>query len=134
VTPPLPTDPEAARLELAEGEELTVFRIVRIGDVEDPAFVDSFRSHAELGLPPRGPEAVHEVIYEGVSVFETREAATETARKWPQIGQYVAELRLTHETGVLYLRWGPSGHLTLWADALTLTGTAVDTMPVEGDA
>jgi hypothetical protein len=70
------------------------------------------------------------VIYEGVSVYESRQAAVETARRWPQIGGYVAELRLTSETGVLYLRWGPVGHLTLWADALTLTRTVVDTMPV----
>jgi hypothetical protein len=130
VTPPLPPDPAAARLDLAEGEELTVFRIVRVADPADPAFVDSFRSHAELGLPPRGPEAAHQVIYEGVSVYESQEAAVETARRWPRIGGYVAELRLTSETGVLYLRWGQSGHLTLWADPLTLTRAVVDTIPV----
>ena len=132
MTPQLPPEPEIARLELAEGQELTVFRIIRLADPADPAFADSFRSHSELGLPPRGVEAVHQLIYEGVSVYESREAAIETARRWPRIGGYVAELRLTRETGLRYLRWGPSGHLTLWADALTLSEAVVDTIPVEG--
>jgi hypothetical protein len=131
VVPSLPANPEAARRKLAEGEELRVFRIVRVADPDDPAFADSFRSHAELDLPPRGPEIRHQVIYEGISVYETQEAAARTADAYPRIGRYVAELRLTSEMGVLCLRWGPTGHLTLWADALTLRRAVVDTIPVD---
>jgi hypothetical protein len=129
--PPLPANPEAARVEVAEGEELIVYRVVRTADEEDPAFEDSFKSHAELGLPPRGPEAAHPVIYEGISAYENQEAAIKTAHAYPKIGDFVAELRITAETGVLYLRWGPVGHLTLWAEPLTLMGTVADTIPVE---
>ena len=134
MTPPLPPGPELEPLELTEGQELTVFRIVRAADPEAPEFVDSFRSHAELGLPPRrrSPAEEYPLIHEGISVFESREAAIETARRFSRIGSYVAELRVTRQSGVRYLRWGARGHLTLWGEALKLAETAVDTMPVEG--
>jgi hypothetical protein len=132
VSPHLPADPDAERVEVEEGEELIVFRIVRTGDMTSPEFEDSFRSHAELGLPPRGAEISHPVIYEGISVYESRDAAIATARTYPRIGSHVAELRLRWESGVSYLRWGARGHLTLWGDPLKISQTAVDTIAVEG--
>jgi hypothetical protein len=132
VAPHLPPGPELETSELSEGEELHVFRIVRTDDVDAPEFADSFRSHAELGLPPRGVEETHPLIYEGISAFESREAAVATARRYPRIGSYVAELRITPDAGARYLRWGARGHLTLWGDAIKLSETAVDTIPVEG--
>jgi hypothetical protein len=129
----LPEQPELAISELADGEELRVFRIVRVEDVTAPELVESFRSHAELGLPPRTVEAAHPVIYEGISVFDSLEAATATARKFPRIGRHVAELRITHGLGVRYLRWGARGHLTLWGDPIKLSGAVVDTIPIDGD-
>jgi hypothetical protein len=128
----LPPGPELQTSELSGGEELQVFRIVRTDDVDMPEFAESSRSHAALGLPPRGVEETHRLIYEGISVFESREAAGATARKYPRIGSYVAELRITPDTGVRYLRWGARGHLTLWGDPIKLSQTAVDTLFVEG--
>jgi hypothetical protein len=132
VAPPLPQDPELEPIELADGEELRVFRIVRTRDMDAAEFVDSFRSHAELGLPPRRgtPAESHPQIHEGVSVFESRQAAIETARRFPRIGSFVAELRIKPDSGIRYLRWGARGHLTLWGDAVKLALTAVDTMAV----
>jgi hypothetical protein len=130
--PPLPPEDNVEPIELTEGEELTVFRIVRNADMDAPEFVDSFRSHAELGLPPRrrSPEEDHPLLHEGVSVFESRQAAIETARRFPRIGNYVAELRIKPDSEIRYLRWGARGHLTLWGDAVKLALTAVDTMIV----
>jgi hypothetical protein len=128
----LPPPDELEPLPLDEGEELTVFRIVRCADLDAPEFADSFRSHAELGLPPRpgSPAASHPLIHEGISVFESQEAAVETARRFPRIGDYVAELRIKPDPGIRYLRWGAKGHLTLWGAPIKLALTAVDTIPV----
>ena len=69
-------------------------------------------------------------MYDGISVFETAEAAIETARLFPRIGSYVAELHVGADTGVRYFWWGANGHLTLWGEPLTLAGTTVDIVPV----
>jgi len=123
---------EPEQTELAEGEVLVVYRIVRTADSESPEFAGSFKSSWELGLPPRGRERTYPLIRRGVSVWETQEAAIRTALSYPQIGHYVAELRLTRETGATYYRWEkPSGHLTIWGDALNLASSAVDTICVD---
>ena len=124
---PLPLDPDIEPLELGEGEELVVFRIIRTDNPNDPEFLQSLRSSAELDLPPRGVELTHPLIREGISVYETREAAEATARRFPG---YTGQLRLTRDLGVLYLRWGPVGHLTIWGDPIKLTSALVDTIPV----
>jgi hypothetical protein len=128
----LPSDSDVEPVELAEGDELTVFRVVRTDDKEAPEFLESFRSHAELGLPPRSAEETHPLIHKGISVFDSCEAAVETARRYPKIGSHVAQLRLTGESGVRYWRWGARGHLTLWGDSLKLVDAVVDTIPIDG--
>lgn len=127
--PPPPVSPD--ELETLTGdEELVVFRVVQEPDPASSAYVDSFRSHADLDLPPRGPELSHPLVYEGISVFDAVEAATETARKFPRLGGHVAKLRIDANTDVRYFRWGAHGHLSLWGDPLKLAGATVDTMPV----
>jgi hypothetical protein len=125
-----PPETEAELLHLADWEELVVFRIVRLPDAMANDYVESFKSHFELGIPPRGPEQSHPLVYEGISVYDTYEAAASTARKFPTIGSYVAKLMITAETNARYFRWGPPGHLTLWGDSLTLAHTTVDTISV----
>jgi hypothetical protein len=135
VSPPLPQNPQPE--ELAEGEELTVYRVVRTDQRGTPEFVDSFKSRAELGLPPRRntPEAAHPLIHQGISVYERREAAIETARHIRRIGRdiggYVAEMLIPSGVCVRYLRWGARGHLTLWAEPLMLSELSVDTIPID---
>jgi hypothetical protein len=130
---PLPPGPEIDPLELVEGEELVVFRITRTDDPHDETFVESFMSSAALDLPPRHVEVTHPFTREGVSVYDAREAAEATARRYPKIGEYVAQLRLTHDLGVRYLRWGPEGHLTVWCDPIKLASALVDTISVEAE-
>jgi hypothetical protein len=137
MTPRLPRDGEVNPQDIAERERLVVFRVVRSTDRLSEAFIDSFKSRAELGLPPRPgtPEAAHPLIHEGISVYESYEAAAETARRVRRIGRdiggYVAELHIEAGTGVRFLRWGPRGHLTIWADSLMLSQSAVDTLPLD---
>jgi hypothetical protein len=118
--------PRRIRLEeraLANQEELVVYRIVPTDDRDDPGFVDAFRSRAELGLPPRSytPAAATPRINDGISTFTTLEVAAETARKFPQIGGYVASLRLVEGQGFTVAEWGARGHLTVFGDAVTLS-------------
>jgi hypothetical protein len=139
VRPRLPPPDELEPDLIAEGQELVVFRITRTDDHDSVDFADSFRSRAELGLPPRPgtPEQTHPQIHDGISVYDTREAATATARAVRRagrdIGGYVTQLRLDPTTGASYFRWGARGHLTLWADPLMLIETATDTISIEAE-
>jgi hypothetical protein len=134
---PPPDELDAAKSSLTEGEEMTVFRVTRSDDQSSEEFVDSFRSHAELGIPPvRGsPDETHPQIYDGISVFDTQARALATARSVRRagrdIGAFVTEVHLHHRLDVRFLYWGSKGHLTLWGDCLKLVQAAVDTIPIE---
>jgi hypothetical protein len=125
-----PQGEQLDRQELKEGDELVAYRIVRTDDRESEDFVRSFLSHEALGLPPRGPEQTHPLIHQGISMYETLKAAVETARRYPAIGAFVAEVRLTHSDEVKYLCWGPPGHLTIWAEPLKVAQAVADTIAV----
>jgi hypothetical protein len=139
VNPKLPPPGQLEPVEIEEGEELTVFRVTRSDDHTSQDFLDSFRSRAELGLPPRPgtPEQTHPQIHEGISVYDTQAAAVETARAVRRagrdIGGYVTEVRLDHTVGARRFSWGARGHLTLWADSLMLAEAAVDTISIEDE-
>jgi hypothetical protein len=128
---------EIVRRRLAGGEELAAFRIVRTDDREAPAFVESFRSRTALGLPPRTwtQEGSNPEIADGISAFRTATAAAATARaaeaRGRGFGNFVAELRLSAATDVEIAEWGSPGHLTIWGDALMLSHTATDIVPIE---
>ena len=98
-------------------------------------FVDSFKSHAELGLRPRHVEVSHPAIYRGISMFDRREVATETAIRvrtsGHSIGAFVAAVPLERVDGPAhYYFWGARGHLTVWGDAIKLSKAAVDILPI----
>jgi len=123
--------------ELAEGEELTVYRIVKTDDQDDPALINAFCSRAELGLPPRRytPEAANPRINEGVSAYTTFEAAAETARtsreRGRDLGGFVASVRLMSGQEFKYALWGATGHLTIFGAAVTLCQAVTDIVPIE---
>jgi hypothetical protein len=99
---------------------------VRAGDIEDPDFLDSFRSHYELSKEPRKVERRWTIMHMGISVYRTSERATETALTWPQLGHHVARLELRPEMGFNYAHTGHTGHLTLWADPVKLREVTTD--------
>ncbi len=116
--------------EIAEGTGLELFRIVRGDYVEQQALVDSFRSHYELGLPPRRAEQRAAVIHMGLSTYRTVSQARGTAIRFPAIGTHLARLQLQPGRGVSFADTGHPGHVTVWGDPLTLTRSIVDIQPV----
>ena len=98
-------------LEIASGPEIAVFRIMRAADIDDPAFLDSFRSHYELSEEPRKVERRWTIMHMGISVYRTSERAIETALTWPQLGRHVARLRAASRDGLQLRPYGT--HRTL---------------------
>ena len=128
---PPPPDDEGQLSALHGDDELVVHRIVRFPDSNAEEYADSFKSHAELGLPPTGIEQAHPLIYTGISAYRSQTAAKRTARAYPAIGQYVAKLRITAIDDVRFYRWGHATHLTLWGDPLKLASTTIDIVPID---
>lgn len=119
-------------LELNPGADpLRVFRIVRSDHADDPVLLNSLRSHYELSEPPRRVERSSTVIHMGISTYISFERARDTSRRWPRIGEYVAELALEHGFGFNYAHTGHVGHLTVWGDPVKLLATVVDIRPAE---
>jgi hypothetical protein len=116
--------------EIADGITLELFRIVRGDDMEQPGLVESFRSHYELGLPPRRAERRAAVIHMGLSTYRTVSQARGTAARFPRIGTHLARLRLEAGRGLNFADTGHPGHVTVWGDPLMLASSVVDIEPV----
>lgn len=88
---------------------------------QNPAQLDSFRSHYELQRRPRGPEIRAAVIHMAVSMFETAEPcwALIDRTKGP-IGDQVAVLRLVPRRGVCTAKTGGPLHWSVWGDPAVL--------------
>jgi hypothetical protein len=126
---------------LGECEELVAFRLVRVCDPTDPRLIESFRSNAELGQPPRGRAVRHPEIHRGVSVFKARVQAIERRRRIVdrllqeggerhlRIGDFVAELRLAGTRIRVEDRALADGHMTIWGDASSLVDMVVAITP-----
>lgn len=131
---PIRAVPAYTRRTLEPDEVYVAYRIVVLGDPGNAAFPDSFRSRAELGLRPRGWMGENQELAEGLSAFKTLSAATGTAarfrRKGRDLGEFVAELRLSAGQGFEIAEHGAHGHLTLWGDPLMLALQVVDIVPV----
>jgi hypothetical protein len=112
--------------EITGTAALRVYRITKTGDPQDPAFVDSFKSHYELGMPPRRFETRSSVIHMGITTWQTESRAIGTARAFPKIGSFVAEMVLTGNNGFNYAETGPPGHFTVWGDPLKLAAAVDD--------
>jgi hypothetical protein len=83
--------------------------------LDDPAQLDSFRSHYELGRRPRGPEAWATVIHIGVSMFETAGPCWNLIeRTRGRIGDHVARLVLTPGHGICIAKTGGPLHWSVW--------------------
>jgi hypothetical protein len=135
VGPPPPLPVELLIHDVRDDEEMVAFRIVTTDDVDSPEFVDCFRSHAELGIPPRkgSAEISHPAIYEGISMQDRQDRAIALAQKWPKLGDFVAEVRLDKVAGATYYVWErPRGHLTVWGDPFKLSLAAVDIVSTKG--
>lgn len=88
---------------------------------QEPAQLDSFRSHYELRRSPRGPEMRAAVIHMAVSMFETAEPCWALIdRTSGRIGDHVAEVRLEPGRGICAAKTGGPLHWSVWGDPAVL--------------
>lgn len=108
------------------------FRVVKCGDPADTAaLTECFKSNYALGRPARGPERANEVIWRGVSMYESVDGASAVSRSYPVLGSFVAEVRLLPDSGITYCFWGSAGHMSVWADPAVLVANIADIVKVE---
>ena len=117
-------------VELLPDFETRLYRVTKSDDPSEEEFLDSLRSHYEIGWHPRGAPRPA-VLHMGLSMFRTPEKARGTAWKWPVMGEFVAELELTSGNGFNLADTGAPGHVTVWGDPMWLRDAVVDILPVE---
>jgi hypothetical protein len=110
--------------------EIRIFRIVRSDHLDDPVFLNSLRSHYELEERPRRSERSWTVIHMGISAYLRTEPARATAERFPNIGDFIAEIVLTAGHGFNFAQTGHPLHLTIWADPVKLQAAVVDIRPI----
>ena len=114
-------------VEIDPGRATAVYRIVRSEHRDDPVLLNSLRSNYELERPPRknSVERSSTVIHMGISAYLDAGIAGATAQKWPKLGDYIAEIHLSHGHGFNYANTGHPLHLTIWADPVKLRDAIV---------
>lgn len=113
------------------GEAFLVYRITKSDRPYDLVLLDSFKSNYELDRPPRKVEIISTPQHMGISVYTQLERARQTARAFPQIGDFVAEVELGPESGAAFALTAEPGHLTVWGRPLVLVALVTDIVPVE---
>jgi hypothetical protein len=111
--------------------ETIVFRIVRGGSPQNPEVIVGLNSNYGRGFDPRGAEVSSALIHMGLSTYRVRDRAAGIARRWPRIGDHVAELRLRPEHGIWFAPTGEPGHVTVWGRPLQLLACVADILPVD---
>ena len=110
--------------------EIRLFRIVRsLTPVRQDVLSDKARGKP-LPLDPRLSN-----LHDGLSMFATLAQALQKARRYPVLGQYIAEIRLTRGPFVRVERTidRSQGHHTVWADPDALLQSIVRIVPVMDD-
>lgn len=111
--------------------ETIVFRIVRGGSPQNPEVIVGLNSNYGRGFDPRGAEVSSALIHMGLSTYRVRDRAAGIARRWPRIGDHVAELRFRPEHGIWFAPTGEPGHVTVWGRPLQLLACVADILPVD---
>jgi hypothetical protein len=115
---------------VTEPRPRSFFRI--IGSAR-PTLAD-FVSNLQRCAKPRPAEIADPVEWAGLSVFDTRAAAESTARRYPRIGSFVAEVRVPDAAPAavraIVLKTGGPGHWLLLRCAEVLLAMAVDARAV----
>jgi hypothetical protein len=89
-------------------------------------------SAARRGRRLRRPDPELDRLLSGVSVFETLEQARQQARKYPQLGQYIAEIDVPLDSTIECERTTRTdGHWTIWASPSELLQRVVMVTSVE---
>lgn len=75
---------------------------------------DDWRSHYERGEAPRKSEISSALDHMGLSLWDRPEPLMALSNQYPQLGKFLAEVRIDGELGVWFAETGPEGHYTVW--------------------
>jgi hypothetical protein len=107
----------------------TFYRIVR----SNPPALRDFSSNAALGKSPTG-QTDTSPLADGISVTATLAQARRRARRYPEIGAFVAVLEIADDADVRAERTlSSAGHHTLWASPELLLAAVTQVFPLEKD-
>jgi len=105
-------------------EDQRLYRVCFAPD--DERFIDSLRSHYELGRPPRGPENRAAVIHMALSMFGSREVSRQLALRVPKLGGHIATVDLRPGLGICVAKTGGPAHWSVWGRPTQLAGCVAD--------
>lgn len=100
----------------------------RIAKTDPPTVVD-FLSNKALGRRRRRNESEDE--WAGLSLYDTEEGARVTARRYPQIGSFLAVVRVTEGTPFRIAQTFHAGHYTLWGEPEDFLRAVIAVVPIE---
>ena len=100
----------------------TLYRITRTS----PPTEEDFWSHAQRGIRPYSDDPEVLRCWTGVSFHDSFRSAVRKARRVPNLGQFIAEIRLP-VGGVFRIEktMNDPSHFTIWGDAADLLATVV---------
>ena len=107
----------------------TFWRIVRT----NPPAERDFLSNEAQGVPPRDDDPETLRLWSGISMYATRTQARRTAITYPFLGRFLAEVRLSDNTGIQWERTRGRGHYTIWGEARILLISVVQVVPIQDD-
>ena len=111
--------------------ETVLFRIVRGGSPQNPEVIAGLHSNYGRGFEPRGAEVSSALVHMGLSTYRLRAKAANIAKRWPRIGDHIAELRLRPDHGIWFAATGEPGHGTVGGRPLQLLACVADILPVD---
>jgi hypothetical protein len=106
----------------------TFYRVVR----RDPPHMQDFTSNRDKGLPPRGPEVDDRSLWEGISVYDSRDRAERQALRY-SLGDYIAVLHVddSERGGVTFKKTlADLHHFTVWGEPAVLVARVQEVLPV----
>jgi hypothetical protein len=104
----------------------TFYRIV---STNPPTWID-FASNRLRGRAPRGAEKADPGLWDGISVYADRLDAARTARRYPLLGAFIAELEIPDDAPITIRQTFQPTHHTLQSDPHFLLEQVVGVSPV----
>lgn len=100
---------------MGDGDQGTCvyYRIVR----SRPPTLADFTSRAEQGYPLPNPTPDRQRLWQGISAYATLAQARRNARRFPQLGNYIAAIDLSKGKHLMHERTTQQpGHFTIWGE------------------
>lgn len=92
------------------GDGRTLLRLVRSVVTTE----EDWRSHYERGDRPRKAEIQSALRHMGLSMWDRPGPLMNLSERWPQLGTFIAEVRLIGDRGIWFAEVEPEGHFVVW--------------------